>query len=59
MTDRRRAVGRREAAEILGVGVDTVTKMIRRGELRTVKIGDVPKITMASINAVLDPPAVS
>jgi hypothetical protein len=33
--------------------------MIRRGELRTVKIGDVPKITMASINAVLDPPAVS
>ena len=36
----RAAYRRNEAAQILGIGVSTVDKMIRLGQLRVIKIGE-------------------
>jgi excisionase family DNA binding protein len=54
MTDRRRVYGRRETAEMLGCSEQTVAKMIAKGQLRTVIIGETRKITKTSIDAWLE-----
>ncbi len=54
MSERRRAYGRKEAAELLGCSVYVIDDMIRDGRLTTVVIGQTPKITRASIDKLLD-----
>lgn len=50
-TEHRRVLSRQETADQLGCSVQTVAKMIARGELRTVKVGDIRKVTKASVDA--------
>jgi excisionase family DNA binding protein len=52
-TDKSRALARQEAAEDLGVSVSVIDDMVKAGRLDTVTIGKWPKITRASIDAVL------
>lgn len=53
MTEHRRAYGRKETAELLGISVKTVDRMVEDGTLTVVIIGRTPKITRASIDALL------
>jgi excisionase family DNA binding protein len=43
-----------EAAEMLGVHADTITRMIRTGKLRAVKVDRRVLIRVADIHAMLD-----
>jgi excisionase family DNA binding protein len=53
ITERRRVLGRKEAAEALGCSVYVIDQMVEDGRLKTVKIGETPKITIASIDKLL------
>lgn len=45
-----------EAAERLGVGLTKLKEMVKRGDLRTSKVGKVPMISLAEIQRVSTPP---
>jgi excisionase family DNA binding protein len=45
---------RGEVAEVLGVSVQTVSRMLRRGELQTKKVGRFVRIPAESLQAYLD-----
>lgn len=53
VTPLSRAVGRQEAAEMLGCSVRVIDDMLRDGRLRRVLIGQKYKITLASIDELL------
>jgi excisionase family DNA binding protein len=52
-TDKSLTLARGEAAELLGVSVRVIDEMTRSGRLDVRTVGQTPKITRASIEAVV------
>jgi len=54
MTDLRKVLSIKEAGQVLGCSRNVIYDMIRDGRLQTITVGELPKITMASIDRFID-----